>query len=112
VKIVAVQPSEGHDVPGIRNVPQLDSCALFDRSLIDEILEIDYELAYRRAVDLLRHEGLPAGPCSGLVFEGAMRYLEQHGSTGVGIMIFADDVFKYTANMLKHLPELAEGTSV
>lgn len=112
VKIVAIQPSEGHDVPGIRNVSQLDSCALFDRSLIDEILEVDYELAYRRALELMRREGLPAGPCSGLVLEGARRIIERDDPSGVGVMIFADNVFKYTANMLKHVPELAEGTTV
>ena len=54
VRIIAVQPTEGHDVPGLRNVSQLEVSKLFDRSLIDEILEIDYELAYRRALDLCR----------------------------------------------------------
>lgn len=112
VRMVAVQPSEGHDVPGIRNVSQLDSCKLFDPSLVDEIVEIDYTLAYRRALELIRREGLPAGPCSGLVLEGARRVLGEAPEAGVGVMIFADNVFKYTANMVKHLPELAEGTTV
>jgi hypothetical protein len=26
------------------------------------------------------------------------------------VMIFADDLFKYTSNMIRHMPELAEGT--
>src|SRR5437867_4215750 len=34
VKVIAVQPTEGHDVPGLRNVSQLGSCKLFDASLI------------------------------------------------------------------------------
>ena len=42
MKIVAVQPSAGHDVPGIRNVSELDVSKLFDPSLVDEILEIDF----------------------------------------------------------------------
>lgn len=110
VKVIAVQPSEGHDVPGLRNVRQLDVSALFDPALIDEILEIDFELAYQRAVELFRAEGLRAGPSSGLIFEGARRVIER-GAAGVGVMIFCDDVFKYTANMAKHLPQLLEGTS-
>src|SRR5215471_5111126 len=54
VKVVAVQPTEGHDVPGLRNLRQLEVSKLFDPSLIDEILEIDYELAYTRALELCR----------------------------------------------------------
>jgi cysteine synthase len=109
VKVIAVQPSEGHDVPGLRNVRQLAVSRLFDPSLIDDILEIDYELAYTCALELCRAEGLLAGPSSGLIFEGARRIVERDRA-GVGVMIFPDNVFKYTSNMVKHVPELAAGT--
>jgi cysteine synthase len=109
VKVIAVQPSEGHDVPGLRNVSELEVSKLFDPSLIDEILEIDYELAYSRAAELCRDEGLLASPCCGLVFEGARRIIERD-QTGFGVMIFPDNVFKYTSNMAKHLSWLADGT--
>jgi len=109
VKVVAVQPTEGHDVPGLRNVSQLHVSKLFDPSLIDEILEIDYELAYKRALELCQTEGLLAGPSSGLVYEGARRVIERDGK-GFGVMVFADNIFKYTSNMAKHIPELAAGT--
>lgn len=111
VRIVAVQPTEGHDVPGLRNLSQLGVSKLFDASLIDDILEIDFELAYTRALDLMRTEGLPAGPSSGLVFEGARRIVERD-RRGVGVMIFADSVFKYTAGMAKHIPSLMDGTQL
>jgi len=111
VKVIAVQPTEGHDVPGLRNVAQLDVSKLFDPSLIDDVLEIDFELAYTQAVALARQEGLWAGPSSGLIFEGARRIVERD-RRGFGVMIFCDNVFKYVTNMVKHLPELAEGTSV
>jgi cysteine synthase len=108
IKIIAVQPTEGHDVPGLRNVRQLEVSKLFDPSLIDEILEIDYELAYTRALDLCRQEGLLAGPSSGLIYEGARRIIERDRS-GFGVMIFPDNIFKYVSNMVKHIPSLAEG---
>ncbi len=106
VKVIAVQPSAGHDVPGLRNISELDVSKLFDPTLIDEILEVDFELAYSRARDLARSEGLLAGPSSGLIFEGARRIAER-GAVGCGVLIFCDNVFKYTSNMVKHLPELA-----
>ena len=111
VRIVAVQPTEGHDVPGLRNISQLDSCKLFDPSAIDEIMELDYELAYQNARELFRTEGLRAGPSSGLIFEGGRR-LAMREPAGLCVMIFCDDVFKYTSNMSAHLPDLADGTLV
>jgi cysteine synthase len=111
IKIIAVQPSEGHDVPGLRNVNQLGVSKLFDRELIDDLLEIDFELAYTRALELCRREALPAGPSSGLIFEGARRIVERDRS-GVGVMIFPDNVFKYTAGMARHIPGLMDGTQL
>jgi S-sulfo-L-cysteine synthase (O-acetyl-L-serine-dependent) len=110
VRLVAVQPSEGHDVPGLRNLSELDVSKLFDRSLVDELIEVDYELAYTRALDLARREGLMAGPSSGLILEGARRVVEREG-TGLGVMIFPDNVFKYISNMVRHVPDLVEGTT-
>lgn len=109
IKVIAVQPSEGHDVPGLRNLSQLDVSKLFDRALVDDILEIDYELAYRRALELCRAEGLLAGPSSGLILEGALQIIARD-QAGCGVMIFPDNIFKYVSSMVKHLPELASGT--
>ena len=105
VKIVAVQPTEGHDVPGLRNVSQLSVSKLFDPSLVDEILEIDFNLAYTRALELCQNEGLLAGPSSGLILEGALQ-IAARDQRGYGVMIFPDNIFKYTSNMIKHIPEL------
>jgi cysteine synthase len=110
VKVVAVQPTEGHDVPGLRNLSQLEVSKLFEPALVDDILEIDFTLAYERAAELARTEGLLAGPSSGLILEGARRIVERDRS-GVGVLIFPDNVFKYVSNMSKHLPGLLEGTT-
>ncbi|MHC4137693.1 MAG: PLP-dependent cysteine synthase family protein [Planctomycetota bacterium] len=109
LKVISVQPTEGHDVPGLRNVRELQVSKLFDPSLIDEILEIDYELAYPRALELCQMEGLLAAPAAGLIYEGARRVIERDRK-GVGVMIFPDAMFKYTSSMVRHLPALAEGT--
>ncbi len=108
IKIVAVQPTEGHDVPGLRNVRQLDVAKFFDAGLIDDLLEIDFKLAYTRALELCQTEGILAGPSSGLILEGARRIIERDGG-GLGVMIFPDHIFKYVSSMMKHLPALAAG---
>lgn len=109
LKIIAVQPTEGHDVPGLRNVAQLGVSKLFDPSLIDDIVEVEFRLAYKRAVELCQTEGLLAGPSSGLVLEGAQEIIRRD-KAGFGVMIFPDNIFKYTSNLIKHLPSLAAGT--
>ena len=92
-------------MPGLRNLSQLHVSTLFDSSVVDEILEIDYKLAYRRALDLSRQEGLLAGPSSGLILEGA-REVAARAARGLGVMIFPDNIFKYLSNLRKHHPEL------
>src|SRR5881296_3208293 len=108
IKVIAVQPTEGHDVPGLRNVSQLGVSKLFDSSLVDDILEVEFKLAYTRAMELCQKEGLLAGPSSGLIYEGA-REIILRDRQGFGVMIFPDNVFKYTSNMMKHIPSLATG---
>ncbi|HYV26267.1 MAG TPA: cysteine synthase family protein [Candidatus Eisenbacteria bacterium] len=110
IKVIAIQPTEGHDVPGLRNVTQLGVSKLFDSSLIDDILEVEFRLAYTRALELCQTEGLLAGPSSGLIYEGT-REIILRDKQGVGVMIFPDNIFKYTSNMIKHIPSLAEGTT-
>lgn len=105
IKIIAIVPSEGHDVPGLRNLSQLEVSKLFDSSVIDELIEVEYKLAYQRVLDLSRREGLMAGPSSGLIFEGAHEVVSRD-RVGLGVMIFCDNVFKYLSNMVKHHPEL------
>lgn len=111
VRIVAVMPPEGHDIPGLRSESQLAVSTIFDPDLVDERVVIDNELAYSRARDLARLEGLPAGPCAGLVLEGALKVIER-GAEGTGVIVMADNSFKYVSNFVKHQPELVEGTSV
>ena len=91
-----------------QHLSELHATKLFDESLLDEILEIDFNKAYTAALELCRREGLFAGPSSGLVFEGAREYLRRTTpSGGVGVMIFAVSVFKYVSSMVRHVPALA-----
>ena len=107
IKVVAVQPSAGHDVPGLRNVSELTATKLYDPTLIDEIVEIPFELAYPTSAQLLRREGLRAGPSAALIFEGA-RLVAARDGVGLGVMIFCDDAFKYVSTFNKHMPELRD----
>lgn len=111
VRVIAVQPSPGHDVPGIRNTSELDVSKLYDPKLIDEVLEVNFERAYGQSVQLARREGLLAGPSSGLIFAGLCDVLTRDAaklpSDAVAVAIFCDGIFKYIGNLIKHVPELS-----
>jgi cysteine synthase len=112
VRVVCIVPDEGHDVPGLRTPAQLASTNLFDPSVIDEVVEVPGRLAFTTAIELIRTEGILAGPSSGLIVEGARRVLSRDPASvasGVGVAILCDDAFKYVDSFLKHVPELAEG---
>jgi cysteine synthase B len=104
VKIIAVQPSAGHKIPGVRNASELGVSKLFDPSLISEIVEIPHEIVNDAARELFRKEGLRAGPSSGLIFEGSRKVAARDG-VGLGVMIFCDDVFKYIHSMMPPSPD-------
>lgn len=95
VKIIAVQPSKGHSVPGVRHRDELGVSALFDERVLHRIVEVPHEEAAPAAAELLRHEGLRAGPSSGLIWKGACRVALDE-PVACGVMMFCDDVFKYT----------------
>jgi len=73
-----------------------------------------------RLVDLADADGGAAVPVDvvavvalllGLDHAVAAQELAEREQEGLGVMIFADDIFKYTSNMARHIPSLAEGTS-
>jgi cysteine synthase len=66
--------------------------------------------AYTRALDLCQNEGLLAGPSSGLILEGALQIVARD-EEGLGVMIFPDNIFKFTSSMVKDIPSLAAGNS-
>lgn len=113
VRVVAVVPSEGHDVPGVRTLSELPEPNLLDESVVDEVIEVEGELAFERAAELLRTEGLRAGPSSGLIFEGARRVLQRDKPQGgAAVAMFCDDAFKYMSHFIRQLPELADEIAV
>jgi hypothetical protein len=43
-----------------------------------------------------------------LIVEGALEIVRRD-KRGYGVMIFPDNIFKYTSNMMKHIPGLSSG---
>ena len=65
VRIVGAQPAEGSRIPGIRKWPEAYLPKIFDRSKIDEVMEVSQSDAEETARQLAREEGIFCGPSAG-----------------------------------------------
>ncbi|OGO32923.1 MAG: hypothetical protein A2Z29_01655 [Chloroflexi bacterium RBG_16_56_11] len=99
VKIVAVEPSsKNHRLPGMKRITGLAEeyvPKILDRSIIDDIVEVDDEQAYKTALELARKDGIPVGPTTGAIVTAALRYAGLN--KGLAVAISPDDAFKYAS---------------
>src|SRR5580658_2683962 len=109
VRVLGVHPSDGHDIPGVRSLRQLKQTALFFPKEYDGLVEVHDEEAFELSRRLCREESLIAGPSSGMALAGALKLVPDEPGI-VCVVVFPDNVFKYSASMRSHLPELFAGT--
>jgi cysteine synthase B len=65
VQIVGCQPSAGSRIPGIRKWPEAYLPRIFDRTRVDQVIEVDQAAAEDTARRLARDEGVFCGPSAG-----------------------------------------------
>jgi cysteine synthase B len=65
IRIVGCQPTDGSQIPGIRKWPQAYLPRIFDRSRVDEVVDVAQADAEDMARRLAREEGIFAGISSG-----------------------------------------------
>ena len=77
IKIVGVQPTEGSAIPGIRRWPKAYLPSIFEPERIDEILDMEQEVAEDMMRNLAIQEGIFCGVSSGGNVAAALRLSEQ-----------------------------------
>ena len=99
IKIIAVEPSSpDHKLPGMKRITGLDEefiPKILDRSVIDDIVNVTDENAYRTAIELARKDGIPVGPTTGAILYVALQYSKSN--RGLAVVISPDDAFKYAS---------------
>jgi len=110
IKIIGVEPSSSdHKLPGMKRITGLDAeyiPRILDTSVIDDIVEVTDDEAYRTAIGLARKDGIPVGPTTGAVLHAALRYARSN--EGLAVVISPDDAFKY-ASFYRDILETAPG---
>ena len=103
VKVLGVHPQDGHDIPGVRSIRQLQQTALYRPDEYDELVEIDDEEAFTLCRRLNREESIIAGPSSAMALAGALRLVPDEPGV-IAVVIFPDNAFKYASSMSRHIP--------
>ena len=99
IKIIGAQPADNAKIPGIRKWPEAYLPGIFDRSRVDEIIEVTEQEARVMARRLAQEEGVFAGMSSGGSVAAAMK-LVPNLTSGIVVCIICDRGDKYLSTDL------------
>ena len=99
VKIVGVEPVEGHTIQGLKNMKESIVPEIYDPRELDEKIVVNDEEAFETTRLLATREGVFVGMSGGAAFVGALRVAEQLGS-GTIVVIFPDRGDRYLSTTL------------
>ncbi len=108
IKVIGVYPEEGHDIPGVRSITQLQQTQFYRPEQYDHTIEVTNREAFDMCLRLNREESIIAGPSSGMALAGALRTVPDEPGT-VAVVIFPDNVFKYASSFRRHFPYVCPG---
>lgn len=99
IQIVGVQPNEGSNIPGIRRWPIEYLPKIFDRSRVDEIIDVNQDNAVAMTRRLAHEEGVFCGMSAGGCVLAAIE-LSQRISSGTIVTIIPDRGDRYLSSEL------------
>ena len=99
VNIIGIEPSDSqHNIPGLKKISDLDEDLIpkiLDETVIDKILEVSDDDAYRTGIELARKNGILVGPSTGAILAVALDFAKKHD--GLAVIIPPEDAVKYTS---------------
>jgi len=105
VRIIGVEPaSRQHSLSGLKRVTGLPDeyyPKILDPNLLDDLVSVTDEEAYRGGIELARREGIMAGPTTGAVFHAALN--SGVANRGTAVLLSADNAAKYVSAYSKYL---------
>ncbi len=99
VKIVAVEPIEGHTIQGLKNMKESIVPSIYQSKELDEKIVLEDEEAFETARDLSAKEGLFLGMSSGAAVAGALKFARDMNS-GTIVVILPDRGDRYLSTTL------------
>lgn len=99
IQIVGAEPEEGSRIPGIRKWPEAYLPTIFDRSRVDQVVQVSEEKARTMTKRLAKEEGVFAGMSSGGAVHIATEIINQIDE-GIVVAIICDRGDRYLSSDL------------
>lgn len=99
LKVVGVEPNPGHKIQGLKNMKESYPPSIYDKKLLEKVINVDDEEAFYWARKLAREEGIFVGMSSGAALAGAIKLAEEI-SEGLIVVIFPDGGERYLSTPL------------
>ena len=99
IQIIGAQPKDEAKIPGIRKWPEAYLPKFFDRSKVDQVIEIDEDEARKMSNLLAKEEGVFAGMSSGGAVASALKIAETIDK-GIIVAIICDIGDRYVSSDL------------
>jgi cysteine synthase B len=99
VRIVAVEPTEGHTIQGLKNMKEAIVPKIYNPEMLDEKITIGDEEAFETTRLLAAKEGIFVGMSSGAAVAGALKAAEKMRS-GTIVVILPDRGDRYLSTTL------------
>ncbi|MBT8087174.1 MAG: PLP-dependent cysteine synthase family protein [Gammaproteobacteria bacterium] len=107
IRIIGVEPaSRQHNLSGLKRITGLPDeyfPKILDRDLLDDVISVTDDDAFKAGIRLARTEGVMVGPTTGAVLHAAI----ETGATekGRAVLISADNAAKYISAYAKYLDD-------
>ena len=107
IKIIGVEPADRqHHLSGLKRITGLPDeyfPKILDRNLLDDLISVSDEDAFRAGIKVARTDGAMVGPTTGAVLHAAI----EMGATNKGraVLISADNATKYISAYAKYLED-------
>ena len=99
IKIVGVEPYLGHKIQGLKNMKESYKPGIYDKSILDEVVNVEDEEAFETARKLAREEGLLVGMSSGAAVYVALQKAQQL-KKGLIVVVCPDGGERYLSTTL------------
>ncbi len=99
IHIVGAQPTDNAKIPGIRKWSEAYVPEIFDKTKVDQVIEVGEQEAKNMTIRLAKEEGIFAGMSSGGAVESALKLIETINK-GVVVAIICDRGDRYLSSDL------------
>jgi len=99
IQIIGVEPFLGHKIQGLKNMKEAYKPGIYDKTWLDEKINVKDEDAYEMARKIAKEEGIFVGMSSGAAMFGALKIIESF-KRGLIVVLLPDNGERYLSTNL------------